>query len=211
MAARARQERDREVMREKILDAARELFVTLGYEAVTMRAIGEKMGGYSATTLYLYFDGKDAILRALCDTDFLTLRGAFDQIARVEDPIERLKEIGKAYVQFALQYPNHYRFMFMTARPPEDPKGQAIEKGNPDQDVYAFVREAASAAIASGRIRPEYRDPELLTQMLWSSVHGMVALRMTKANDSWVDWRPATESTQAMIDVMTRGLIAEGE
>jgi AcrR family transcriptional regulator len=208
--ARVRQERERERMRAKILDAARDLFVAQGYEAATMRGIAKEMGGYSATTLYLYFRDKEAILRALCDADFLALRGAFDRIARVADPVERLREIGRAYVEFALKYPNHYRFMFMTERPTDDPKKQSIEHGNPDQDVYAFVHEAVAAAIAARRLRPECRDAHLVTQLLWSVVHGLVSLRMTHAKDAWVEFRSVKESAEALIDVVVRGLTAKG-
>ena len=46
----ARRKRQQEDLRAKILDAARELFVNQGVEAVSMRKIADKIG-YSATTL----------------------------------------------------------------------------------------------------------------------------------------------------------------
>ena len=210
MSPRGRPEQDREAMKTKILNAARGLFVEKGFEATTMREIASVAGGYTATTLYLYFKDKQAILRDLCDTDFRTLRGAFDEIARVADPVERLCEIGRAYVAFAMTYPNHYRFLFMTSRPGDDPSLHTIEHGNPDQDVYAFVRSAASEAIAAGRLRPEYEDTELVTQILWSAMHGLVALRMTHAKDQWIAWKPINETAEALINVTFRGLMAPG-
>src|SRR5262245_8666913 len=112
MGTKDRRQRERAAVRAKILDAARELFVTQGVEAVTMRKIAEKID-YTATALYTHFADKDALLRALCDADFLKLRGAFERIARMDDPIERLRKLGKEYVRFALEYPNHYKLMFM--------------------------------------------------------------------------------------------------
>jgi AcrR family transcriptional regulator len=207
MGPKDRQERERDAMRAKILSAARELFVKEGYDAVSMRQVAKRIE-YTPTTLYLYFEDKEAIFRALCDADFLTLRSVFDQIAEIKDPVERLREIGRAYVAFALKNPNHYRFMFMTPPPFGDVKSKTIERGNPDQDVYAFVLSAAADAIAAGKLRAEFNDPELVTQILWAAVHGLVALRLTHANDAWVEWRSETATTEALIDATLRGLLA---
>jgi len=50
MGTQERREREREELRTKILDAARELFAIEGYDAVTMRKIAEKIE-YSPTVL----------------------------------------------------------------------------------------------------------------------------------------------------------------
>ena len=93
MGSQERREKEREEVRAKILDAARELFVTHGYEAVTMRKIAAKID-YTATALYTHFADKESLLLALCDADFLALRHAFDRIAQIADPIERLRAWG---------------------------------------------------------------------------------------------------------------------
>lgn len=89
MGSQERREKEREEVRAKILDAC-ELFVTHGYEAVTMRKIAAKID-YTATALYTHFADKESLLLALCDADFLALRHAFDRIAQIVDPIERLR------------------------------------------------------------------------------------------------------------------------
>ncbi|HEY1434684.1 MAG TPA: helix-turn-helix domain-containing protein, partial [Thermoanaerobaculia bacterium] len=45
-----RRERERQELRDRILDAARELFVEQGYDAVTMRKIAERIE-YSPTAI----------------------------------------------------------------------------------------------------------------------------------------------------------------
>ena len=141
MKSATRRKQHQDELRQKILDAARELFVAEGVEAVSMRKIADKIG-YSATTLYNHFDDKDALLRALCDADFGALQDAFLQIGQIADPIERLRRLSQAYIGFALQFPSHFRFMFMTPRIPRDDEecGHEIERGDPDQDAYAFLR-----------------------------------------------------------------------
>jgi AcrR family transcriptional regulator len=210
MGSRERREREREEIKGRILDAARELFAELGYEAVTMRRIAQRIE-YSPTAIYLHFRDKKAVMDALCDADFSKLAQRFRKIAQVADPIERLREAGRAYADFALKHPNHYRLMFMTPHPPHTPEESAIEHGNPDQDAYAFVVWTVSEAIAQRRLRPEYDDPQLVAQLVWSAVHGFVSLRMTKCNETWVGWRPAKRAIEAVIDVTLRGLAAPGK
>ena len=72
MGLKERREREREEVRGKILDAARELFVAEGYAAVTMRKIAAAIE-YSPTAIYLHFRDKEAVINAICDTDFLKL------------------------------------------------------------------------------------------------------------------------------------------
>ena len=201
-----RRVREKEELRGKILDAARELFVAEGYEAVTMRKIALAIE-YSPTAIYLHFRDKKAVINAICDADFLKLATRFRKIAEVADPIERLRAAGFAYADFAMRHPNHYRLMFMTPHPPHTPEESAIEVGNRDQDAYAFVLWTAGEAIAQGLLRSDLDDPDLVAQIVWSAVHGWVSLRMTKGNEPWVDWRPQKRSIEAVVDVTVRGLL----
>jgi AcrR family transcriptional regulator len=201
-----RREREKKVLRTKILDAARELFVAEGYEAVTMRKIAQAIE-YSPTAIYLHFRDKKAVINAICDADFLKLAARFRKIAELADPIERLRAVGLAYADFAMRHPNHYRLMFMTPHPPHLPEESVIEHGNRDQDAYAFVLWTAEEAIALGKLRNELDDPQLVAQIVWSAVHGWVSLRMTKCNEPWVDWRPQKRSIEAVVDVTLRGIL----
>jgi len=205
MGLKERREREKEEVRGKILDAARELFVAEGYDAVTMRKIAAEIE-YSPTAIYLHFRDKQAVMNAICDADFLKLATRFRKIAEIVDPIERLRAAGLAYADFAMKHPNHYRMMFMTPHPPHDPETSAIEVGNRDQDAYAFVLWTASEAIAQGRVREDLDDPGLLAQMVWAAIHGWVSLRMTKCNEAWVDWRPTKRSIESMIEMTVRGI-----
>jgi AcrR family transcriptional regulator len=210
MNSHQRRQREREAVRAKILDAARELFVAEGVEAVTMRKIAARID-YTATALYSHFADKETLLRAVCDHDFQALRGAFERIAQIADPIERLRELGREYVGYALKYPNHYRLMFMTTKTKPDPALSEIERGNPDQDAYAFLRAVTAEAIAAGRFRDDLQDADLLAQVVWSGVHGIVALYLTKGCDGWIEWRPVQVTAELIIDVVLKGLLKEGE
>jgi AcrR family transcriptional regulator len=207
--SRARRSRERAETRQRILDAAREMFVRHGYEATTMRAIARRIQ-YTATAIYHHFRNKDELLMELAITDFRALAGAFQKIGQIEDPIERVRRIGEAYVDFALAHPMQYQLMFMTAHPVMEVKG--ITHGDPSEDAYAFLREAWVAVIATGRLRPEFRDPEELAQMCWSSVHGLLALHIIKhkaKQDSpdWIEWRDARTTAARTSEALLRGLL----
>jgi AcrR family transcriptional regulator len=205
MGPKERREREREETRSAIIDAAREMFATEGYEAVTMRRIADKIE-YSATAIYFHFKDKEAVIRAICDEDFLALAKQFEKIAREPDPVVRIRKAGEAYVKFGLENRNHYRLMFMTPHPPLFSADSETEKGNPEEDAYAFLVWSVTEAIAQGRFREEMNDPHLVSQVVWSGVHGIVSLEIAKCNDDWVEWAPMKKRIQAMIDTLIRGL-----
>ena len=207
MGTTERRERERHELRERILDAARALFAEQGYEAVTMRKIAEKIE-YSPTAIYFHFKDKQTLLQELCDTDFGALASEFQKIARVADPVERLRMIGRAYVEFAIAYPNHYRLMFMTpSKASLNPDSSRLAKGNPEEDAYAFLRATVAEAIAAGRLRPELSDADLVSQMVWAGTHGVVSLHISNCDDAWIDWHDARDTAHTLIEVMIRGLV----
>ena len=75
MGTKERQEREREAVRRKILDAATELFVAEGYHNVSIRKIADRIE-YSPAALYSYFPGKDDIFFALAEEGFRALAAA---------------------------------------------------------------------------------------------------------------------------------------
>lgn len=211
MGISERREREREEVRRKILDAARELFARDGYEAVTMRKIAEAIE-YSPTAIYLHFKDKESLVRELCLSDFDALAKAFQRIAREPDPLERLRKVGLAYADFALEHPNHYRLMFMTPHPEvvKDETETAKRKGNPEADAYAFLLATVSEAMEKGMLRTELKDPHLLAQAAWAGVHGVVSLHVAKAADEWIDWRPLKRTVALVVESFSRGISREG-
>jgi AcrR family transcriptional regulator len=209
MGVKERRVREKSETRDKILDAARELFVTEGYEGVSMRRVAEKIE-YSPTAIYVHFADKQQLFHELCQQDYARLAEVFQSSAMSSDPIERLTQIGRTYVEFGIHYPNHYRFMFMTPHPPIEPDEEACEKiGNPELDAYAFLKWTVQQAMSAGRLREELTDVELVSQTLWAGVHGVISLNIAKSKDPWVDWRPVQQRAETMLDVALRGLLRE--
>ena len=207
MGVKERREREKSETRDKILDAARELFVTEGYEGVSMRKVAEKIE-YSPTAIYVHFADKNELFHELCREDFARLQEVMRSAEMPTDPVERLQQIGRNYIEFGMRYPHHYVFMFMTPHPENEPDEEDREiMGNPEMDAYAFLKWAVQEAINSGRLREEFQDAELISQTLWASVHGVISLNIAKSKDPWVEWRPLRDRAEMMLDITVRGLL----
>lgn len=210
MGTKERRERERDAVRTKILDSARELFVAQGYDGVSMRAIAERIE-YSPTVIYQYFRDKEALVTELCHADFLGLAEELAESQQMEDPVERLLQCGQAYARFATTYPNHYRLMFMDPLPKRNDEVKAAEyKGKPEFDAYALLLGQVQAAAAAGRLRDAAADPELVAQTLWAGIHGVVSLEIALGCDKWTKWRPLDERVRTMLGVMAAGLFVGG-
>ena len=208
MATGLRREREKEEIQRRILDAARELFASEGYEAVTMRKIADRVD-YTPTALYFHFRDKRTLFRRLCAVDFSALAARFQVLARVPDPLERLRMLGRGYIGFALEHPHAYRLMFMT--PGQATEGGAEEEDAtaqelPDRDAYLFLVRTVSEAIGSRQLRSDLTDPHLVAQIYWAALHGAAALSIAKEGDAWMEWRPLEERTGALVDTLIRGL-----
>jgi len=210
MGVKERREREKSETRDKILDAARELFVTEGYEGVSMRRVAEKIE-YSPTAIYVYFADKNELFHELCRQDFARLQEVMQSAEMPADPVERLRQIGRSYIQFGMRFPNHYVFMFMTPHLPQEPDEEDREiMGNPEEDAYAMLKWAVQEAINARCFRDEVQDAELVSQTLWASVHGVISLNIAKGKDPWVEWRPLEDRSEMMLDITLRGLLRPG-
>ncbi len=205
MGPKERRQREKDDTRTRILDAARDLFVSEGYEGVSMRRIAEQIE-YSPTAIYFHFKDKETLIRELVDTDFLALAEQFSAAAQVADPVERLRLTGLGYADFALTHPNHYRLMFMTPHEPLPPEGSRLDHGNPEEDAYAFLVSIVADAITQKRFGARYLDVQLTAQTVWAAVHGAVSLEIAKCNDAWIDWVPVRKRVETMIDLLIDGL-----
>lgn len=203
-----RRQRRKDQNRNRIVEAARELFASEGYEAVTMRRVAEAID-YSPGTIYLHFPDKESLIKEVCESDFGQLAQRIAKIAAIADPVERLRRVALAYFDFALANPNHYRVMFMADRPPVDPESVSHDRHDPQQDAYAFLRMTVAECIATGRFRPTVTDVDLAVQITWAALHGLASLRITRHYEGWVRWKPARRSATAMLDALLHGLLKE--
>ncbi|HMO27258.1 MAG TPA: TetR/AcrR family transcriptional regulator [Tepidisphaeraceae bacterium] len=213
MGVQERRERERLELRQKIIDAARGIFADEGYDNVSMRRIADAIE-YSPTAIYVHFRDKQDLFQQILRSDFDALAVEFRKLASIHDPVERIRASGLQYIRFAVEYPHHYKLMFMTPLAGEQKPLDADDlkkRGNPDIDSYAFLHTAVEAAMSAGRFRPELRDAQLITQVLWAGVHGIASLEIAMRCDKWIDWRPIEDRAALMVETCLRGLLADAK
>ena len=203
MGSKQRREREKEALRQDILDAARDLFVHEGYENVSMRRVAEKIE-YSPTTIYLYFEDKASLLYAICEETFAKLAKRMESITREnEDSIDALRKVCRAYVDFGLKNPNHYKLTFINhPQHPHDDKRHLREESM-GMRAYGNLRACVEACIKARRFRET--DVESVTQMMWAGGHGITSLLISMPDFPWVK---KSELIDLMIDTLIDGLRA---
>jgi AcrR family transcriptional regulator len=102
-----------EETKRSIIAAAEKLFQERGYGSVTMREIA-KVAGCSHTTIYIYFQDKEALLHALSMAPLQQLIGTLD--ALVTDAFlssdEKLLRLNAQFIQFCLDNKSMYAIFF---------------------------------------------------------------------------------------------------
>ncbi|GAB3966087.1 TetR/AcrR family transcriptional regulator [Spirosoma terrae] len=174
MGITERKEREREEMRKLILDAAQTLFLANGYEKVSIRNIADTIE-YSPATIYLYYKDKNELLYALHQRGFVKMVSEFQSLRSLSDPFERLVEMGRAYIRFAVENPELFDLMFiMTAPMDKLDKEDWVEGDQAFGLLMTIVQECMDAGIF------KKHDVQATSMMIWSGIHGYTALFLRK-------------------------------
>lgn len=187
-------------LRDEILAATEGLLIETGDESsVSIRAVANAIG-VSPPAIYRHFADKPTLLAEVCDRHFDRLTAyLIESTADIDDPVEAVRERGRAYVRFGQQNPEHYRIMFMSRNLPQPAQRDLLEVG-----CYADMVTVVKAAIDAGALRPEHTDPVAVTTVLWAAVHGITSLLVTKDD---LQGPPADQLIEAVLDVQFRGLL----
>ncbi|MDX8055927.1 TetR/AcrR family transcriptional regulator [Lentzea sp. BCCO 10_0798] len=164
MTIQNRRERERAERHQLIIDAARDLAEAEGWDAVTTRRLAEKVE-YSQPVLYSHFKGKDAIVRAVA----IQGCGELARLLRKARPSRgesRLRAAAEAYLEFARRRPALYDAMFVQ---------QSDIPWGTDEVPQELLDAFGELVAAVEPVRGE-RDLEALTEVFWSSLHGIATL-----------------------------------
>ena len=184
------------------MDAARQIFVSEGYEGVSMRRVAEKIE-YSPTTIYLHFKDKSDLMFEICEETFAKLRKVLEAMQKEGgDPLTGLRRGLRAYVDFGLKHPQHYIATFIMPHQSTDPDEIARHK-SPDSEgmkTFGFLRAAVQSAVDSKQIRG---DVDVISRGLWAAIHGITSLLIVQHEFPWGDRDQVIDAT---IDSMLAGL-----
>jgi AcrR family transcriptional regulator len=169
MGVKERQERDREQLRARILDAARELFVAEGYRNVSIRKIAEKVE-YSPAALYSYFPSKDDVFFALAEEGFRKLfEFTNDPSITSGDPLTAIRQGFLRYYEFSRKHPEYFDLMFVDRSVPKI--SHEWERFGFVEQMIDEVRALIKRAIDAG-LFPSDTNPDVAFHILWAAVHG---------------------------------------
>lgn len=171
MGVKERQEREREEVREKILTAARELFIAEGYRNVSIRKVAEKIE-YSPAALYSYFPSKDDLFFALAEEGFRKLFEFTNSFTNIQEGAGTLQEVRDGflrYYQFSKLQPEYFDLMFVDRTVPRI--GRDWERFSFVTQMIGDVCALLKRAIDAG-VFPPQTDPEVAFHILWAAVHG---------------------------------------
>lgn len=158
--------------------------------------------GVSTGLLYSYFANLSDLMRSLWQVPISQLGASLTAVEQTEhDPIERIRRLLQTYVDFALANDETHRGLLLFVRAPDS---TTDARNDPDElALFASIRRAVEAGQLAGLIRDG--DPRLLAQLLWSGVHGALALPINVDTYDLIDGPSvATE----MIATLTRSITA---
>ena len=201
MGIQERRIREKEQLRRQILDAARDLFITEGYENVSMRKVADRIE-YSPTTIYLYFKNKTDLLIAISENILNSLLDTLEGLSKdTGDPVITLKKGAQAYAEFGLTHPQDYELIFIIR--PHYQEGLRLTEGSAGERAFRYLRDMVNECIRQKKFRQ--MDTETTSQALWSAMHGVTSLLIAYPDFPWVEKDALINMT---IDTMIEGLKA---
>ncbi|MCI2423016.1 TetR/AcrR family transcriptional regulator [Saccharopolyspora sp. K220] len=161
-------------LRGEILEGASRLLSELGAsDALTIRGVARAVG-ITAPSIYRHFADRDALVQGLLEHEFGRLREmmrAADENTDPQDVVGRVRAQLRAYFDFAIANPGHYRLM-LGSGPHRSKPG---EHTGPIAEVVDSLTTAFARCEQAGyrfRLDSAYRA----ASVVFVSIHGRVAL-----------------------------------
>lgn len=177
MGVKERKERDKLEMRDKILQSAHKLFLEKGFDQISLRSIAESIE-YSPATIYLYFKDKNEIFHALHQQGFGMLNQAFQSLTLIASPFDRLREMGKAYIQFATTNPEVYELLFIRTEPMEHLATCMDDQWTEGDRAFDVLLHTVKGCQEQGYFVG--LDTQNMSMLIWSFIHGLCSLGISK-------------------------------
>ena len=171
MGIAERKEREKEEMQKLILDTATKLFLEKGVEKTSMRNIAEAIE-YSPGTIYLYFKDKSELFDAMHTQGFELFFQYLSKVMVIQEPMDRLEQLGIQYLKFVIENPAYYDMMFIL-RTPMQSKRNEIE-WNPGDKSHQILTSTVADCMRAGCFANQ--KPEVVSFMIWAQVHGLASM-----------------------------------
>ncbi len=185
-------------VRNKILQAAQELFLAQGVSHVSMRKIATCIG-YSPTTIYLYFENKRDLLSALIQDYYSDFIMQAEEVMQAQDncPKTSLRAYMMLFVHNGLSKPDYYKLMVQLFE-----AGESYDNsGSHGQQVYSHLKILVERCIAAKLVCVP--NPNIAVQAIWTVVFGLTTLLTIRSGFIWKEHEVLVNHT---IDTFLNGL-----
>lgn len=183
-------------LRAALLEAALAIINEVGPSALSIREVARR-AGVSHAAPYRHFRSRDALIEGVVEQGFALLQQAM--LRRIADapadPLEQFAASGTAYVEFALEYPSHYRVIFGG-----NLLSREASQHRASDAVLAAMIESLHQCQALGIVREG--DPAHQALAIWSLIHGFVSLLIDHRIDHLLGHGQSLEATRNAVLVL---------
>ncbi len=178
-------------LREVLISSALEILKEGTLQDLSLRALARK-AGVSQTAPYRHFEDKEALIVVLIqEGSYILQEEMLEAIEGIDDPVERLIQLGVSYYNFAEAHPAHFRLMFGGSLECKEKYTSLVEIEQKGYELVQFV--VGECMKLPGA--PEH-SPEIVRLACWSLVHGLANLLL---NDVHNDDIPSDEDKRAVV------------
>ena len=159
-------------LKNALLKAGIEILAKEGTGGLSLRKVARK-AGVSHAAPYAHYADKQALIAAISTEGYRRLYERIQAAVSLHsgDPLKVLVETSWAYVQFALDEPDHFRITLSGVVEKEKDYPAFVEISNRNFDsVVGIVRQCQEAGIL------EAGPADLVAVSIWSLVHGFASL-----------------------------------
>jgi AcrR family transcriptional regulator len=184
MGVRERRARQKTLLRQEILDAARDILVREGYDGLSMRKVAQKID-YSPTAIYLHFKDRDDLVFSVCEQLFGGLvRELRDVADRNPDPLVALRKGLRRYIDFGLAHPEHYLATFVVPHGQDADVNKRYKRPEAmSMQAFGFLPRSVAECVRQKKIAKV--DVEAASRALWAGIHGITSLLIVMPTFEW--------------------------
>lgn len=178
-------------LRNELIEVGAKLLIEQGLEDFSLRKVAKEIG-VSHAAPYRHFKDKEDLIVEITNKGIAEFYNALAKpfYEYMNQPRRQLIELGKAYIQFAVNNPYLMKILFFSDLKKKIDLSKISGLNN---NSYSLLEESVKNCITSGETT--IKDVQALSLLSWSFVHGLSALMMENVIDFG-------ESNEEIIDKM---------
>lgn len=177
-----------EILRERLLEAASELFSQYGYERISIRQIAQR-AGCSQMAMYRHFPDKQALMSHLC----LELYRKFTsdlhaQYDHIENPCDRIRLALRNFIELSAKNPHHYRMIFLDGTQTQEVRQMRMEASEPN---IGYIRKNLRLCLPAKTPKAVIDEK---VNLILALVHGITVMLVVRGASYGLDLKMALKS-----------------